>query len=266
MVAFYNCVDHSIIQQGNLFPDPAELNVLVDCSIISDDSSFKKENTIAWIVESPAILEAYHPGFSAELKKRLETGDHNFSKLYTYDPAYKDYPNVKMFEYCPASTWIEKENRIIHNKTKLVSYISSSKTFTPLQVTRNKLLEQLMFDDTVDVYGRNVNPIDKKSDALRDYCFSYAIENCSHPGYFTEKIVDCFITGTVPIYLGDPTVDRVFDPRGFIKLENNQELQLSFDRYYDMMPHIEKNYEIALNIKNEFRDQIPVMIEDYISA
>ncbi len=263
MVAFHNFIDHSIVQQGDHFPDPPELDVLVDCSTINDDG-FNKETTIGWIVESPAILEAYAPGFQRVLKERLESGTCNFKKLYTYDPSYKGLPNVFMLDYCPASTWIEEENRKIHPKSKLVSFISSSKTITPMQKDRTELLGRFIHDNNVDVYGRNVNPIEKKSDALRDYCFSFAVENCCSSGYWTEKILDCFITGTVPIYIGDPDIHKVFDLRGVIKFNPNEDFNLSFERYYDMMPYVQKNYETAIHIKNEFRHQIPILIKDYL--
>ena len=263
MAEFCNCCDHSIVQQGDLFPEPSDLRVLVDCSILREDEVVDSKTTIAWIVESPAILEVYQPGFQRELKDRLEKGNHNFSKLYTYDPAYQHLPNVVKLDFCPASTWIEKENRKIHNKTKLISYIASGKNMTALQRKRSILLEHLSQDDRVDVYGRHINPLDKKSDGLIDYCFSYAIENCRASNYFTEKIVDCFLTGTIPIYAGDPDIDKIFDARGIIKIEELENKVLSRDFYESMMPYIQSNFERAMNIKNEFRDQIRFIIEDY---
>jgi hypothetical protein len=54
-----------------------------------------------------------------------------------------------------------------------------------------------------------------------EFMFHFAIENCSEEGYFTEKIMDCFMTYSVPIYFGDPTIGNVFLLDGIIKLDQN---------------------------------------------
>ena len=41
------------------------------------------------------------------------------------------------------------------------------------------------------------------------------MENNIEPDYFTEKLIDCFLTGTVPIYLGPKQVENYFDPNGW---------------------------------------------------
>ena len=50
----------------------------------------------------------------------------------------------------------------------------------------------------------------------KQYKFALAFENSSSPGYTTEKLFHAKIAGTVPIYWGDPFVDRDFDSRGYI--------------------------------------------------
>jgi alpha(1,3/1,4) fucosyltransferase len=60
-----------------------------------------------------------------------------------------------------------------------------------------------------------------KIDYLRDFRFTIAAENGAHPGYTTEKIVDAFLAGSVPIYWGDPLVDRDFNPAAFINFADH---------------------------------------------
>ena len=43
-----------------------------------------------------------------------------------------------------------------------------------------------------------------------------AFENTYAPGYTTEKIMDAFASGCVPIYYGDPLVVQDFNPDSFI--------------------------------------------------
>jgi hypothetical protein len=52
--------------------------------------------------------------------------------------------------------------------------------------------------DRIDVYGRGISEIPNKEVGLKDYMFSFAVENDTYDTYFTEKILDCFATGTIP--------------------------------------------------------------------
>lgn len=47
--------------------------------------------------------------------------------------------------------------------------------------------------------------------------FHIAIENCRSRYYFTEKLLDCFLTDTVPIYWGCRNVGEYFDMGGIIE-------------------------------------------------
>ena len=48
--------------------------------------------------------------------------------------------------------------------------------------------------------------------------FSIAIENASYETYFTEKLLDCFATGTIPVYYGAPDIGDYFNKDGIIDL------------------------------------------------
>jgi len=70
--------------------------------------------------------------------------------------------------------------------------------------------------------------IENKYEKLSQYKFALAIENCELPGYITEKIFDCFYVGTVPIYLGDPYVEKYIPKNCFIDMrdfKNYEELK-----------------------------------------
>ena len=51
---------------------------------------------------------------------------------------------------------------------------------------------------------------------LFDAMFSLAVENVAQDDYFTEKLLDCFLTRTVPIYWGCPNAAAYFDPEGIV--------------------------------------------------
>jgi len=61
-------------------------------------------------------------------------------------------------------------------------------------------------------------PVAEKLETLGQYRFSLCLENSVFEGYVSEKIFDCFFTGTIPIYLGAPDVERLLPPQAFIDL------------------------------------------------
>ena len=56
-------------------------------------------------------------------------------------------------------------------------------------------------------YKNNVGEIKNKIDFLSSYKFSIAMENTEGDGYISEKIIDSFISGTIPIYYGSYMLD-----------------------------------------------------------
>lgn len=99
----------------------------------------------------------------------------------------------------------------------------------------------------VDLYGTGFNPFDKKEDALADYMFSVTIENTQYETYWTEKILDCFACGTIPIYHGAPDLGNYFNMDGIIILDDNFDVKnLTSDLYLSKEDAIIDNYERAM--------------------
>ncbi|MFW6281319.1 MAG: glycosyltransferase family 10 domain-containing protein [bacterium] len=53
--------------------------------------------------------------------------------------------------------------------------------------------------------------------------FMMAFENTTYPYYCTEKIMDAFLSGCIPIYWGDPKVVEDWNPNAFINVNKNKE-------------------------------------------
>ena len=71
----------------------------------------------------------------------------------------------------------------------------------------------------VDVFGEGRTRILRdKWEGLGPYRYSVAIENTSKPDYWTEKISDCFLSFTVPIYFGATNIGDYFPEESFIWL------------------------------------------------
>jgi hypothetical protein len=59
-----------------------------------------------------------------------------------------------------------------------------------------------------------------KLETISLYRYAVSYENMILPGYVTEKIIDCFVAGTVPLYLGAPDVDTLIPAQSFIDMRN----------------------------------------------
>jgi hypothetical protein len=200
----------------------------------------KSKRCFAWIVESPSII----PQLIDWIQKNIPFLEDNFEYIFTCDTRFIPLSNKFKLVSPNAVPWIK--NGSIHNKTKLVSMIVSNKIYSNCygHAYRLKMLEK--YRNKMDCFGRGWNYIANKEDGLNDYCFSFAMLNDNHPNYFTEPITDCFITGTIPIFWGTPTIGEFFNDKGIIFLDDNFKLEdLSFELYHSKMEYILENYELA---------------------
>lgn len=103
-----------------------------------------------------------------------------------------------------------------------------------------------------DLYGRGTRPIDKKEEGLQEYCFSIAIENTRSRYNITEKLFDCFLTRTIPIYWGGSEANDMFDSKGILSFRTLEELDnildnLSFELYHSLIDSVEENFNRCIN-------------------
>jgi len=73
-------------------------------------------------------------------------------------------------------------------------------------------------------YRGEIDPLGKL-DTLGEYKFSLCYENTSFPGYITEKVLDCFAAGCIPVYLGAPDVADAISPASFIDARQFRDLR-----------------------------------------
>jgi hypothetical protein len=79
---------------------------------------------------------------------------------------------------------------------------------------------------------------------LNDYRFSFCAENDTYDTYFTEKILDCFATGTIPIYMGTKKVVDYFNSDGIIFFDGTFDVStLTEELYNSKINAIKDNYE-----------------------
>ncbi|MCA9052374.1 MAG: hypothetical protein KDA75_00990 [Planctomycetaceae bacterium] len=132
-------------------------------------------------------------------------------------------------------------------KDRLVSFIGSvSHPQTGAYALRQQVSEHLLRRGDVDCFGKGVREIQNKRVALAPYWFSVAMENAASDCYFTEKLVDCLLMETVPIYYGCPGIESAFDGDGLLPFRTIDELDrilngLTPDRYESMLPALLRN-------------------------
>lgn len=135
-------------------------------------------------------------------------------------------------------------------KNKKISIISSGKTHFPGHIKRFRFFEKLHkeFENEIDFFGKNINPIADKAEGLLNYKFSIAIENSHINNYWTEKIADCYLAYTVPIYHGCKNIDTYFNPNSYIELDINKP-----QKAFKEIEHILENSD---QLYNEKRDSL----------
>jgi hypothetical protein len=225
--------------------------------VIYIDNNLQNTNinnqSIAWILESPMInINDYN---------WIEKNNNNF--LYVFTHLKKLLDKGENYIYCPNSgSRIGTYNRDIHKKNKLISIIASTRNFLVGHKLRHSIINKYSY--LLDIYGGNFgdnarcddistngyNPIADKLTGLKNYCFSIVTENTKEDYYWTEKIVDCFVTGTVPIYWGCPSIGNFFNINGIITFDNIDDLNdilnnLTIEKYNTMLDAIKDNFEIA---------------------
>jgi hypothetical protein len=106
-------------------------------------------------------------------------------------------------------------------KTRSLSVIASNKAFIPGHRARLDFVSRLRTDlaDGIDIFGRGINELENKWDGLAPYKFSIAIENAVGKDYWTEKLADCFLAETLPIYFGCPNIADYFPPESYISID-----------------------------------------------
>ncbi len=108
-------------------------------------------------------------------------------------------------------------------------------------------------DIPFDVYGtppfplsnyRGAIPEGRKLSVQKQYRYNLCFENTNHPvlsaGYITEKILDCFETRTIPIYLGASNIEKYIPENCFIDFRQFDNLG-ELDKYLRCMSY--KDYE-----------------------
>lgn len=215
----------------------APISIHIDNGLLLPVNPNKKN--YGWLSESKTINGRLY----VWCQNNIEYIENNFEFLFTHDIELLKLSDKFKLVICSAKHWIKDIG--IHEKSKMISMIASSKVMCQDHIYRQQIIQK--YKDSVDLFGRGFNPIPKKEIGLNPYMFSIAMENGTYPLMYSEKITDCFATGTIPIYYGTSEIGDVFNKDGIIMLDDFNINDLSADLYFSKMDAINENYEISIN-------------------
>jgi hypothetical protein len=200
----------------------------------------KTKKNFAWLSESKTI----NPELYEWCIQNVDYLNNTFELIFTNDKSLLDVSPKFKLTICSARPWVR--DHAIFPKTKLVSMIASSKSLCPEHELRRYVIDK--FKNQIDLYGRGYVEIANKSTGLNDYYFSICMENLTYSNGYSEKITDCFATGTIPIYYGSPDIVEVFNKDGIIWLTDEFRIEdLSPELYQSKLEAVRDNYNRSIN-------------------
>lgn len=197
----------------------------------------------AWLLEPYCI--------SPQTYEYIEKHFSKFDNVFGHD--LKRLGHLPNFWYSPSCmTFIlPKDRKCYKVKTRQVSACFSSKCSSDGHKLRHRIFDK--FKGMITFFGTiNGNYVVNKVDSLRFFKYQVVVENEQTDGYYTEKLIDCFLTGTIPIYWGSAHLP--FNEKGVIRFDDLQHLGTILEHLPPVDPAvILSNFELAKRYTNPER-------------
>jgi hypothetical protein len=150
----------------------------------------------------------------------------------------------------------------VPEKTMLLSAIISTKRKTPGQILRLRLVEYLKhrLGDRMELFGNGHRPIPCKGDAIFPARYHLVLENHDAPHYWSEKLADCYLGWSFPLYWGCRNLEEYFPPESFLRIPAEDpgracvliEAFLEEDPFESRLPLLRQSRELVLHTYNFF--------------
>jgi hypothetical protein len=256
---------HDITQLGYLpgycgdprykFTKQFDQRVAVSFDVV--DTDFTADYRVLVQCEPPVLYNAFKDIVYQHYK--------NFDLVLAYDPQLLELPNAR--EFIPVGTWV---GGIDVDKTDQISYLMSSKIWTGDHRMRFQILREVEGKHKLgnfDFLIHRIPPmVPNKNKFFVNAKFHIVCENQVMDNMFSEKLLDCFKTYTVPIYYGCSNIEKYFNPQGIVKFNTIDEFKhvintITPGMYQDLMPCLIDNHNRA---KPYWEKNIYQRIEDLI--
>ena len=211
------------------------ISVYLDNDLFKAFNDGKEKKKFLWLLESIK----FDGGAATNIKSNLDRVLDTFEEIWTHNDELLRLHSK--FKWAPAYGSYIKDFGIFP-KSKMASMITSNKRWTKQHEIRHDFAMTNI--GKIDVFGRGIKEIPNKEIGLKDYFFSFCVENDTYDTYFTEKILDCFATGTIPIYMGTKRVVEHFNSDGIIFFDGTYDISsLNEELYYSKMDAIKDNFD-----------------------
>lgn len=220
---------------------PGQLVWLTDSQVYQGDAARINERgavAVAWLLE-PRDL---HP----ENYEYVEAHADDFELIVTHDA---ELLSLKAACFAPwGGTRVAPAEWQVYPKSRNVSIVASPKRGMEGHGLRHAAITAL--GHRADAFGPEYRPMERKLDSLVPYRYQVVFENCRRDFWFTEHLIDCFLTGTVPVYWGCPGISRHFEPAGIIEITSLADLMhavphLDEDDYRHRLRAVRDNFVLA---------------------
>ena len=197
------------------------------------------------------LVQCEPPNLYIDFYNMVVNNWRNFDLVLAYDERILAIPEINAIEFCPVGSWISKDLTL--QKTNQISYLMSSKingNDYHMRFMIMRWLQQNSLPNWEILWHRSPPRVPDKNKFFTQAKFNIACENQVMNNMFTEKLIDCFKTRTVPLYYGCQNLDRYFNPKGVLSFNTIDEFKelitsLRPEMYDEMMPYIEENYELS---------------------
>ena len=162
----------------------------------------------------------------SEVSRHWHRGFDVYQRIFMQDPALKGRgPRYILSQ--PALPWlVERDYDYLMScpvpaKEKPLSWVTSNRNDTGGHRLRMRFLGKLREQIDFDLYGRGFQPLpqNEKWNGLAPYRYSIAVENFHTPYYWSEKIADCFLAWTMPIYSGSSIIENYFPKESMVRID-----------------------------------------------
>lgn len=169
------------------------------------------------------------PAAKADVFPFVRRGHRRFARVYT------DHPGLTGRRYRHSQTCLpwhvnrsydELTSTAVPEKARDLSWVTSNLAFLPGYRDRLAFLDRLREEVDFDLFGKGYRFIEDKWDALAPYRYSIAFENQRGPDYWTEKLADCFLAWTLPLYFGCTNVTDYFPAESMVLLDADPDVAL----------------------------------------
>lgn len=226
------------------------------------------------------ILWSIEPNEVEALRDIVINRHTEFDLILTWhQEVLENCPNAKLFPF--GTSWI-LDFDLTKEKEYCITSIVGGKRLTPNQILRQELPKIIEHVNTLPLHLFNsknnpyngekiINRVMEDRDRKNELFYSQyhiAIENVSLPNFFTEKLIDCFQTNTIPIYLGCPNIQDFFDVRGMFIANNLEDIinisnLITPETYNQMLPYIQENYKKSIKYA-KFRETLKNEIINFV--